>query len=114
MNLVYMKMHCGWLCSFEDGHYLAFTYDLETSKTYRVGVIILIVLLWVVFVLSFMFLCFWVDNQGMKVDVFNFFTDFGANFFMVVGMSGALLMQESKIYKDSCCKVQDMQEPDVN
>jgi len=114
LNLVCMKRQCGWLCAFEDGHYLAFSYDLETSKTYRVGVVLLTVLISVVFVLSFIFLCFWVGEDDEKIGVSDFFTDFGANFFMVVGMSGALMLQESKIYKDSCCKVNDMEQPDVN
>lgn len=110
INTILMVWSCGICASFEHGKYLAFTYDLEQTKLYRIMVYMLMVLLWGVLCCFFIVLV--VKNKWFSLK--EFWVTFGSNFLAAVALTGALLQNEGKRWKDKCCTVTEPIEPDID
>jgi len=104
VNTCSLVARCGVCASFEDGKYLAFTFDLALSRRYRIMSYLLIVLIWAVFIFAMTISGSW----------WAFLTTFGANFLAVFFLSTELLGKECKRFKDQSCVVSSTKTPAID
>lgn len=104
INMVFLVKKCGVCASFEDGKYLAYSYDLELAKRYKIMVYILLVLIWGVMVRFYIYTRFEATEDKQMASLYEFAANYGMNFLTVVGLTAALLNNQAKRTKRKCCQ----------